>query len=138
MLDTPSVEDRVSFIRPEDAAHQSRVVRANHFGVNAISMLRRAHDARFATRYFRGNGIDVGGGLDSLVLCKEFFPQIGHLFVYEHEHGDAQALANLQAWVADGRLKVKEDVIDGLASAPAALIGLLAGENRGKRMIRVA
>jgi SAM-dependent methyltransferase len=98
MLDTPSVEDRVSFIRPEDAAHQSRVVRANHFGVNAISMLRRAHDARFATRYFRGDGIDVGGGLDSLVLCKEFFPQIGHLFVYEHEHGDAQALAN----VADG------------------------------------
>lgn len=87
-----------SFIRPEDAATQARVVRANYFGVNSISMLRRAHDARFAVRYFRGDGIDVGGGLDALVLCKEFFPQIGHLFVYEHEHGDAQTLAN----VADG------------------------------------
>jgi SAM-dependent methyltransferase len=84
-----------SFIRPEDAAGQSRVLRANYFGVNSISMLRRAHDARFATRYFRGHGVDVGGGLDSLVLCKAFFPLIGHLFVYEHEHGDAQTLENV-------------------------------------------
>jgi NADPH-dependent curcumin reductase CurA len=39
--------------------------------------------------------------------------------------------------VKDGRLKVEEDVIDGLENTPAALIGLLAGENRGKRMVRV-
>jgi NADPH-dependent curcumin reductase CurA len=47
------------------------------------------------------------------------------------------ALAELQEWVASGKLKVQEDVIDGLQNTPAALIGLLAGENRGKRMIRV-
>ncbi|HUB11331.1 MAG TPA: methyltransferase domain-containing protein [Acetobacteraceae bacterium] len=82
-------------IRPEDAATQPRIVRANYFGVTSIAMLRRAHDARFATRYFRGDGIDVGGGLDSLVLCKEFFPLVRHLFVYDHEHGDAQLLANV-------------------------------------------
>jgi NADPH-dependent curcumin reductase CurA len=29
------------------------------------------------------------------------------------------------------------EVIDGLENTPAALIGLLAGENRGKRMVRV-
>jgi len=28
-------------------------------------------------------------------------------------------------------------VIDGLENTPAALIGLLAGENRGKRMVKV-
>jgi NADPH-dependent curcumin reductase CurA len=33
---------------------------------------------------------------------------------------------------------VREDVIDGLENLPAALIGLLAGENIGKRMVRVA
>jgi hypothetical protein len=48
-----------------------------------------------------------------------------------------QALADLQSWVADGRLKVTEDIVDGLENLPAALIGLLAGENRGKRMVRV-
>ena len=48
-----------------------------------------------------------------------------------------KALRDLQGWVADGRLKVQEDLIDGLENLPTALIGLLAGENRGKRMVRV-
>ena len=46
-------------------------------------------------------------------------------------------LDNLEAWVESGQLKVQEDVIDGLENLPAALIGLLAGENRGKRMVKV-
>ena len=50
---------------------------------------------------------------------------------------NAKALADLQAWVKDGRLKVQEDIIDGLENLPDALIGLLHGENRGKRMVRV-
>jgi NADPH-dependent curcumin reductase CurA len=48
-----------------------------------------------------------------------------------------KALADLQAWTSSGRLKVQEDVINGLENTPQALIGLLAGENRGKRMIKV-
>ncbi len=52
------------------------------------------------------------------------------------EHND-RALADLQSWVASGQLKVQEDVIEGLENLPQALIGLLAGENRGKRMVRV-
>lgn len=44
----------------------------------------------------------------------------------------------LSASVAAGRLKVVEDVIDGLDRAPAALVGLLAGDNVGKRMVRVS
>src|SRR5262249_5317151 len=48
------------------------------------------------------------------------------------------AIAELGSWLAAGKLKVEEEVIDGLENAPRALIGLLAGENRGKRMVRVA
>ena len=48
-----------------------------------------------------------------------------------------EALVDLQSWVASGKLKVQEDVIEGLENTPKALIGLLAGENRGKRMIKV-
>ena len=47
------------------------------------------------------------------------------------------ALKDLQSWVASGKLKVQEDIIEGLENTPKALIGLLAGENRGKRMIKV-
>lgn len=50
----------------------------------------------------------------------------------------AEATAELARWVQEGRIKVKEDIIDGLEHAPAALIGLLHGENIGKRMVRVS
>jgi NADPH-dependent curcumin reductase CurA len=49
-----------------------------------------------------------------------------------------RAFSDLQSWVQSGQLKVQEDVIEGLENTPQALIGLLAGENRGKRMVRVA
>ncbi len=48
-----------------------------------------------------------------------------------------KALKDLEGWVAEGKIKVQEDIIDGLENTPAALIGLLAGENRGKRMVKV-
>ena len=48
-----------------------------------------------------------------------------------------KALADLQGWVEAGQLKVQEDIIDGLENTPPALIGLLAGENRGKRMVKL-
>lgn len=51
---------------------------------------------------------------------------------------DADALRDLAAWSASGEIKVVEDVLEGLESAPRGLIGLLAGENRGKRMVRVS
>ena len=55
-------------------------------------------------------------------------------FFAEREH----AIAELKGWVADKKLKVYEDVIEGLENTPGALIGLLAGHNRGKRMVKVA
>jgi NADPH-dependent curcumin reductase CurA len=48
------------------------------------------------------------------------------------------ALAELRGWVESGQLKVTEHVTEGLEGLPAALVGLLAGENRGKRIVKVA
>ena len=48
-----------------------------------------------------------------------------------------EALADLQSWVKTGQIKVQEDIIEGLENTPRALVGLLAGENRGKRMVKV-
>ena len=44
----------------------------------------------------------------------------------------------LAGWIESGELTVLEDVMDGLESAPHALVGLLAGDNIGKRIVRVA
>jgi NADPH-dependent curcumin reductase CurA len=47
-------------------------------------------------------------------------------------------LREMSGWLREGRIKYREDVTDGLEQAPQALIGLLRGENFGKRLIRVA
>ena len=51
-------------------------------------------------------------------------------------HGDF--LRDVSAWLREGRIKYREDVVDGLEKAPRALIGLLRGENFGKMLVRVA
>jgi NADPH-dependent curcumin reductase CurA len=40
--------------------------------------------------------------------------------------------------VQEGKLSYREDIVDGLENAPAAFIGMLQGDNTGKRLVRVA
>jgi len=40
-------------------------------------------------------------------------------------------------WVRSGRLKYREDVVEGLENAPAAFLGLLQGKNFGKLLVKV-
>jgi NADPH-dependent curcumin reductase CurA len=47
-------------------------------------------------------------------------------------------MRDVSTWVGDGRIKYREDVVEGLENAPRALIGLLRGENFGKLLVRVA
>ena len=44
----------------------------------------------------------------------------------------------MSAWVSEGRIKYREDVVEGLEHAPEAFIGLLQGRNFGKLLVRVA
>ena len=74
-------------------------------------------------------------GVPGLIVVKRLTLQ--GFIVMDYMDQSQQALADLQGWVKSGKLKVQEDIIDGLQNTPAALIGLLAGENRGKRMVRV-
>jgi hypothetical protein len=46
-------------------------------------------------------------------------------------------LADCTRWVREGRLKFREDIVEGLERAPAAFIGLLEGKNFGKMLVRV-
>ncbi|HEY3187507.1 MAG TPA: NADP-dependent oxidoreductase, partial [Solirubrobacteraceae bacterium] len=46
-------------------------------------------------------------------------------------------LAECTRWVREGRLKFREDVVEGLERAPRAFIGLLEGQNFGKMLVRV-
>ena len=75
-------------------------------------------------------------GVPGLLVTKRL--RMEGFIVSDYAHLDADALHNLSMWEHQGDLTLFEDIIEGLENAPAGLIGLLAGENRGKRMIRVA
>lgn len=57
--------------------------------------------------------------------------------VTEHPELWSQGLAEMGALVAQGRLKYRESVAQGLAAAPEALIGLLKGRNFGKQLVKL-
>ena len=73
--------------------------------------------------------------LPGLVVVKRL--RMEGFIVMDFAKEDAKAVRALQSWVEDGKIKVEEDIVHGLENAPSALIGLLAGDNKGKRMVRV-
>jgi SAM-dependent methyltransferase len=56
------------------------------------AIARRLHDGRFISRYFIGNGIDIGCGNDPISLYGEFFPLMRSLKPWDLPDGDAQFL----------------------------------------------
>jgi len=49
----------------------------------------------------------------------------------------AEANAALSSWFAQGKLKYRVDVVEGLRNAPAALNRLFDGSNTGKLIVKV-
>ena len=48
-----------------------------------------------------------------------------------------EALPRLAAWLREGKLHYREDIVEGIEKAPRAFIGMLNGENRGKAIVAV-
>jgi NADPH-dependent curcumin reductase CurA len=57
--------------------------------------------------------------------------------VLDHFARFDEAATRLAGWVREGKLRHREDVLDGIERAPGAIAGLYRGENLGKRLIRV-
>jgi NADPH-dependent curcumin reductase CurA len=59
-------------------------------------------------------------------LVSDYMPRFG------------EGLTEMSTWLREGKLKHREDIIDGFENLPKAFIGLFHGENIGKRMVKVA
>lgn len=58
--------------------------------------------------------------------------------ISDHNDRAPAFLQEMTPLVRDGRIKYREDIVEGLDAAPAAFIGLLEGRNFGKLLVRVA
>jgi NADPH-dependent curcumin reductase CurA len=73
----------------------------------------------------------------SLVLTKSLTIRGFIQGEFTKSHG-RDFVRDMSAWVADGSVRYREDVVEGLEAAPEAFRGLLTGANFGKLLVRVS
>ena len=57
--------------------------------------------------------------------------------VFNHYDQRDESIIELSKWIKEGKIKYKEDFVEGLENAPNAFIGLLNGKNFGKLIVKV-
>jgi NADPH-dependent curcumin reductase CurA len=75
-------------------------------------------------------------GVPGLIVTKRL--RMEGFIVSDFFRQRTEATDQLARWIADGEMAIREDILEGLEAAPRGLIGLLRGENTGKRMVRIA
>ncbi len=88
------------------------------------------------------NGVGKGDGADRLpatmreILSKSLTLRGFINYDFAAEHFPA-FLREVSAGIAEGRIRYREDFVEGLERAPEAFIGMLEGRNFGKLIVRV-
>ena len=60
----------------------------------------------------------------------------GYIY-FDHKEKIPGAIEEISTYIKNGSLKFREDIYEGLESAPKALQRLFLGENRGKVLVKV-
>ena len=60
------------------------------------------------------------------------------MIVFDWKDRYGEALKALGGYLAEGKLKTRESIVEGIDNAPKGFVGLLKGENFGKQLVRLA
>ena len=69
------------------------------------------------------------------VLTKRL--RIQGFIVYDFASDYPDFARDMASWIEEGRVKYREDIVDGIEQAPEAFVGLLKGKNFGKLVVKV-
>ncbi|TAL89754.1 MAG: NADP-dependent oxidoreductase [Rhodanobacter sp.] len=83
------------------------------------------------------DGPDRLGLLARTILTRRIRMQ-GFIIFDDYGHRYGEFMQQMSQWVQAGKIKFREDIVDGLDQAPQAFIGMLNGSNFGKLVVRVA
>lgn len=75
--------------------------------------------------------------IDNPMLILRSRLKLEGFIVFEHADARPDAIKEISTYVAQGRLKFRESVAQGLEHAPEAFIGLLKGKNFGKQLVKL-
>jgi NADPH-dependent curcumin reductase CurA len=59
------------------------------------------------------------------------------MVVFDYAPRFGEAVRDMSAWLATGKLKSKEHIVEGIETFPEALLMLFKGENLGKLVLKV-
>ncbi len=88
-----------------------------------------------AIAHYNATEPPVGPSNLGLVITKRL--TLHGFIVTDHQHRMPDMIADVSAWLRDGKLSHAETIVDGLERAPGAFIDLLRGANTGKMLVRV-
>lgn len=85
---------------------------------------------------------DLSAGLDRLplltgIILRKRIRMQGFIITQDYGHRHQEFIEAMEPWVAAGKVRMREDLVEELENAPRAFIGLLEGKNFGKLVIRV-
>ncbi|HKR61235.1 MAG TPA: NADP-dependent oxidoreductase [Pyrinomonadaceae bacterium] len=80
--------------------------------------------------------MDVGLRPQPLLLVKSAIMK--GFIVLDYAPRFAEGVKQLAKWLAEGKLKYAENIIEGFENTPRAFLGLFSGENLGKQLVKVA
>ncbi|WP_288843282.1 NADP-dependent oxidoreductase [uncultured Deefgea sp.] len=76
-------------------------------------------------------------GLLMGTLLKKRIKMQGFIIFDDYGHRYGEFFSAMSQWLSDGKIKFKEDLVQGLENTPEAFMGLLEGKNFGKLVVRV-
>jgi len=88
-----------------------------------------------AIAHYNATEPPVGPSNLGLVITKRL--TLRGFIVSDHSHRMSDMIADVSAWLRDGKLVHAETVVEGLDHAPEAFISLLRGANTGKMIVRL-
>ena len=64
--------------------------------------------------------------------------RIEGFLINDFVHRFGEALPRLAQWLAEGKIRYTEDIVEGIEHTPEAFFRVLRGDNRGKQLVKIA